>query len=287
MDAFEEQPPAGEHNGADAAPNARPSLARLLDEEGFATRDEVEDAFVEGAHTGERLGEVLLRRAIVDEAQLARLLARQWGLAFVPSERVEDAAPAAIISRDDARAFGAAALHLDEKVYVVVAEPTDARIGEIRRRFGNTVEIAVVVPGALEHAVAKSAPTDPPMPPPAHREPEPEPAPRMLTDTATVGGADENLASPLGDVLAELDRGTTKLLLVRAKLEQLVTRIAEHEEVTARYERELAEARRQREEDQATVGRLRAELEQRNETLSFLRTKLREISSSLDFHQGG
>ena len=67
------------------APMTRPrqALANLLAEAGVASEEQLQQALAEGLTSGQRLGEVVLRRGWIDEAGLARLIARQWGMTFL------------------------------------------------------------------------------------------------------------------------------------------------------------------------------------------------------------
>ena len=56
----------------------RPPLASLLVEKGVASKEQLDDALAEAQETGERVGEVVVRRGWINEAQLADVLARQW-----------------------------------------------------------------------------------------------------------------------------------------------------------------------------------------------------------------
>jgi hypothetical protein len=267
---------------------ARPSLARLLDEEGFASRDEVEQALAEGLETGERLGEVLLRRAVVDEFQLARLLARQCALPYVDEEQLEtDSRALSVLKSDEARALGAVPLRWERGVLqVVVADPSEERLHEVSRRVGGEVRFAVVASSVLERLLAR-----------ANRgagesgsEDEPEgPA-----------GMDQSL-SILAELAGELDEGTARVLAVRGKLERLAAGLVEREQTIARFEAELADARRSNDRDQNTIAQLRIalaearragereqniiaelrrELDRRNELLGSLKTQLSEITDA-------
>jgi hypothetical protein len=262
----------------------RPSLARLLDEEGVASRDQVEDALAEGARTGERLGEVLLRRAVVDEIHLARLLARQWGLPFAEEQHLEPNQQAlALLAHDQARALGAVPVGWEQGVLrVAVAEPTDERLGEVRLRLGGEVHFAVVAGSVLERLLARVE------------------ASRSETHAGETAPAGPSLAV-LAELVDELDQGTAKVLSVRGRLDQLAADIFEREQAVARSESELAEARRARdqaqdtidqlqrelvelrsarEHDEATLTQVRGELARRDELLASLKMQLAEMANA-------
>jgi hypothetical protein len=86
----------------------RPSLAALLAEAGVASEEQLRRAAAEGMASGERLGEVVLRRGWIDEQGLAQVLARQWQLPFLADEaaRLEPLAPR-LLPAELARALAA------------------------------------------------------------------------------------------------------------------------------------------------------------------------------------
>jgi len=99
---------------------ARPSLAALLAEAGVASEEQLRIAVAEGMGSGERLGEVVLRRGWIDEAGLARVLARQWGLAFLDDEAVAvDPAAAALVPLEQGGHLGAFAIGFSEGLPVI------------------------------------------------------------------------------------------------------------------------------------------------------------------------
>ena len=63
--------------------NGRVPLGRLLVEAGLLTDSQVDDALFEAGQTGERLGEIAVRRGMLSEEDLARTLAEQWSLSYV------------------------------------------------------------------------------------------------------------------------------------------------------------------------------------------------------------
>ncbi len=65
----------------------------VLVEAGVASEQDVQLALVEGAGSGQRLGEVLVRRGVVTEEHLGRLLAQQWSLPFFTDDDLGAARP--------------------------------------------------------------------------------------------------------------------------------------------------------------------------------------------------
>ncbi len=102
-------------------------LGTLIFRAGLLPAETIENALEEGVKTGKRLGEILTERGLIQEADLARLLAGQKGLSFVTlREQIVDPAAAGLFSEDQARLFRALPYAFDEGVPVVaIADPTD------------------------------------------------------------------------------------------------------------------------------------------------------------------
>lgn len=230
--------------------SVRPSLARLLDEEGYASRDQVEDALREGSQTGERLGEVLLRRAIVDERQLARLLARQWNLPYLDEHELSvDPEALSLLPADEAQRLATVPVGWQEgRLKLVIAEPSKERLHALNQRLGDETEIAVVSGGTLARLLEQTQ------------------TPPATAGAATgIGGSDQpavtsELLPTLAALVGELDEGTARVLAVRGKLEQLAGQLVEQQQALARHEVELADAQRTLEHDQNRISRLEREL---------------------------
>ena len=58
-------------------------LGTLVHRAGLVPVDRLEAALAEGAETGRRLGEILIARGLLEERQVAELIAGQKGLPFV------------------------------------------------------------------------------------------------------------------------------------------------------------------------------------------------------------
>jgi hypothetical protein len=102
-------------------------LGTLIFRAGLLPAETIENALEEGVKTGKRLGEILTERGLIQEADLARLLAGQKGLSFVTlREQIVDPAAAGLFSEDQARLFRALPYAFEEGVPVVaIADPTD------------------------------------------------------------------------------------------------------------------------------------------------------------------
>jgi len=182
---------------------ARKPLGELLVEAGLIAQPQLDQALREGAETGERVGEVVVRRRWATEDDVARVLADQWGLSYVDRASIWfDADALARLSREDAQRLEALPTRVEDgRVVVAVAEPTEQRLAALEKLIGDTV-LVVVPKSALEAglhsellssrsgaAVAKPsqddvpAPEPPPEPPPREPllpEPSPEPLPAEL-----------------------------------------------------------------------------------------------------------
>ena len=102
-------------------------LGTLIFRAGLLPAETIENALEEGVKTGKRLGEILTERGLIQEADLARLLAGQKGLSFVTlREQIVDPAAAGLFSEDQARLFRALPYAFEDGVPVVaIADPTD------------------------------------------------------------------------------------------------------------------------------------------------------------------
>src|SRR5262245_24766457 len=139
-------------DGGAETPKQREPLADLLAEAGVASREDLRIALAEGLRSGERLGDVALRRGWIDEADLGRLLARQWELDFIEADAAQlDGWAAGVISAASARHMKACPLRIDDGVLsVVVSEPADARFASVRADVGTEPRFAVVTKTRLE-----------------------------------------------------------------------------------------------------------------------------------------
>ena len=134
------------------APVGRPALGTMLTERDFITREQLQEALDEGAETGERLGEVIVRRGWISEDDLARLLAEQWQLGFVDRASIWfDGQALGRITREDARRLEALPTSVqDGRVVVAVAEPTQQRLSALREVMGEDAVVVVVPKSALD-----------------------------------------------------------------------------------------------------------------------------------------
>src|SRR5438132_3739233 len=183
---------------AGAETQTRVPLGQLLIQAGFLTQVQLDDALYEGSRTGERLGEVVVRRGLATEDDVARLLAEQWSLDYVDRSSIWfDANALARLSREDAQRLEALPTRVDGgRVVVAVAEPTEQRLAALRELIGEETVMIVVPKSALDAGLRSDllrsstrgqfsqqdpdveSQDEPELPPAAvYDEPDPEPEP--------------------------------------------------------------------------------------------------------------
>lgn len=133
-------------------------LGQLLLDSGALTDATLEGAREEQRRSGRGLGDVLLRKGLVGESQMAGVLAAHLDLSFVappfkPEEQALRKIEAAV-----ARSRGVLPLTVDGRLLTVaVADPLDAGlIDDLSFRSGCHVEAVVAPPSALAQAVLKN-----------------------------------------------------------------------------------------------------------------------------------
>jgi hypothetical protein len=143
--------PGSEHEKPVVA-ETRPSLSSLVVEAGVATEEQLRLAAAEGMGTGERLGQLVVGRGWITEQELARLLARQWGLAFLDEEVLE----LAVVEREllpaaEARQLACCMVGVTEdQRFVVLADPSAERLRELGELVGAETTFAVVTESSLQ-----------------------------------------------------------------------------------------------------------------------------------------
>jgi hypothetical protein len=143
-----------------SGPNTTPTTARkplgsLLREAGFLTEEQLDRALHEGARSGERLGEVVVRRGWATEDDIAKLLAQQWQLGYVERSSIWfDVDALSRMSREQAQRLEALPTRVqDGRVVVAVAEPTEERLAALREVIGDDTVVVVVPKTALDAGV--------------------------------------------------------------------------------------------------------------------------------------
>jgi hypothetical protein len=288
----------------------RPSLASLLADEGVATMDQLEEALAEGMKSGERLGEVVLRRGWINEAGLAQLIARRWDLTFAArSTLTVDEHARALLSRAEAERLGACPVAFNDGVpLVAVADPSEERFSDVRAALGTQCTFVVTTPSALSQLIAESPaetapapgvetplPEEPPVmaapveletleaEAPFSAEPALEPADYALATPAPkpthlpVAGPAKASSPALDDAspaLEELDRLLQRLVADRARASDQL----------AGYRRQLDELNEEKAQVEADLRALETKLGEEDELLDTMRTRLSGLTQSLPEH---
>jgi len=169
-------------------------IGALLLRSGLLSADRLAEALEEKEQTGERLGEIVVRRGWVTEAQVAKLLADQSDLPFIslattPSEpRVES-----LLSSRVGAYFRAVPVRFvnDDTVLVAVSDPTSVAIDDLRSAIGLDVGLAVATDSEIKAALARldpTLPTENALSPP--EEPDPLAVPHVQAPEATTEPAE-------------------------------------------------------------------------------------------------
>ena len=132
-------------------------LGTILFRQGLVEQQELEGALASGMESGERLGEVLIRRELVSEDDIARGLAAQQGLAFLHLEDLTfDSEVTALLPTDEARSLGAVAVCVEgDAVLVITPDPSARQRDRLEARLGRRVIEAVVSRGVFDGIVER------------------------------------------------------------------------------------------------------------------------------------
>lgn len=157
--------PASEQGPEEHAPEPRTEaemrdvpLGTLIFRAGLLAEEQLEEALQEGMTSGKRLGEILVERGLIAEADLGRLLAGQKGLPFV---ELREAAPVAdalsLLPEEKARLYGTLPIGFEHgRPVVAVADPTnDLVVENLRRALSQEPRLAVAARGDLMAAIER------------------------------------------------------------------------------------------------------------------------------------
>ncbi len=233
-------------------PERRPSLAGLLVGGGFTTYEQITEALEEGLGTGERLGEVIVRRGWATQEDLAALLAEQWTVPYVDGAGLElDASAVSELPLERARELEAIPVFRDNgRLVVAFAEPADERFARVRELLDDPAFVVVtrsVLDGLLDDPVTRIVDTI-------------EPEAPMPAQVPTVTSPQVDLQTPLTD----------RLNAILAETGQLETSLRQ-------TEAELAAVRDQSARDAETIAQLQATLKLRDDLLEALRGTLTDL----------
>ena len=150
-------PRRGRDRGRMTATQTSRVLGHYLLAAGALQDDQLQAAVEEQRRTGERLGEVLVRRGLAPE-HVARALAAQLRLPYAPPPLAADSAALRLVDAATAQRLRVLPLRATERALtVVMAEPLDlSALDDLRFRTGRRIEAVVAVPAAVDAAIAQA-----------------------------------------------------------------------------------------------------------------------------------
>ena len=133
-------------------------LGRLLLDDGVVTAEALRDAGEEQQRSGRDLGDILLRKGVVDETQLARALAAQMDIPFEPPPLRPEPPALARIDAGLARRKGVLPLRVEgRRLTVAMANALDTdTLDDLRFQSGCHVDPVVAPVSEVERAVAEA-----------------------------------------------------------------------------------------------------------------------------------
>jgi type II secretory ATPase GspE/PulE/Tfp pilus assembly ATPase PilB-like protein len=136
-------------------------LGQLLLADGCVSAAQLDAALTEQRTTRERLGEILAR-AGTDPERIARALAQQLKLPFVPAPLSPQREALQLVDRQVATRLRLVPLFVRDKVVnVAMADPLDiSAIDDLQFRTGRRIQPSVSTPQAVQHALAAYDTTD-------------------------------------------------------------------------------------------------------------------------------
>jgi type IV pilus assembly protein PilB len=211
-------------------------LGGLLAENGLLTVSQLERALAEKEETGERLGEIVVRRGWISSRDLAGALALQLGLDFVDLAREKvDPATAELLPEKLARRYNAVPVSFvdDSTVLVAIGDPTDLRTADdLRIALGKNIRFAVADVNDLEQTISRLYRRDVPVTEDIEVEPEPQPAEDILEGSESGAPAIELINSVISRAVED---GASDIhfapqargMLVRARIDGAMRKLAE------------------------------------------------------------
>jgi DNA repair exonuclease SbcCD ATPase subunit len=245
----------------------RPSLATLLAEAGVASEEQLRLATAEGMGSGERLGEVVLRRGWIDEKGLAQALARQWQLPFLSNEaaRLEPQTPR-LLPADLARALAACPVEAAAPL-LAVAEPSEERFASLAAAIEDSeLGFAIVTPGTLARLCDELER--------AERE--------MASVSAHEAPGEATEAELIEPLAAAIDEATRAVAALRGQVAELSERRQREKAELEHYRERLARLEDERTQAGEERKRLEEALGQQRELLATLRKRLAEAQALLE-----
>jgi hypothetical protein len=269
-----------DHTDADVHDSPRKPLGTLLVEAGVIDEGQLAEALHDGTQTGERVGEVVVRRGWATEDDVAKLLAEQWELSYVDRASIWfDANALSRLSREDAQHLEALPIRLEgDRVLVAVAEPTEQRLAELRRLIGDDTVVVVVPKTALDagirsqlltsrgpsveesHAPEEPNVDEPWTPEPAREEPALLEEPAVFEAPPPVEPPPEPRVAAAPPVSVAAPRGGTDLSDLAARARDIADFIAGQAVATREYDRRIDELEAELAKSRAATAEAKTQL---------------------------
>ena len=131
-------------------------------DEGFISDADLTRALEAQQGSSQRLGQVLLSQGAIGEESLARALAAQLNLPFVPAPLAPDRAAVALVRETLARTRAVLPLSTaPRRIRLAMADPLDlATVDDVRFQTGRTIDAVVAAPSAVAAGLAEAYGTD-------------------------------------------------------------------------------------------------------------------------------
>jgi len=179
-------------------------LGEILVDQGLLTPDQLSEALAEKKKTGELLGQVLIRKGAVSEADIARAQAIQFSVPYLPASAYDvNPEVAALFPLDFLQKNQFAPVDIFGKVLVVaVSMPLDSEVlGQIEKSTGRTLQIYVST--STDVAEFQSKITEALARQQARTRTAPAQRPRAAAEPAQPARVEEQAPSPAGNGKAE------------------------------------------------------------------------------------
>ena len=173
-------------NGDGGAPRThwqRPDapLGTLIFREGLLSAEQLEDSLGEAVKTGKRLGQVLVDKGLLQESQVARIIAKQKNLGFVDlAELTIDSDTARLLPHETAWLHHALPIAVEDDMLVVAVEdPTDEEaLDTVRTALGREARFVVATRSEILRVLDELSGLR-----------APQPVPPGLVERTTLGGS--------------------------------------------------------------------------------------------------
>ena len=161
-------------NGDGGAPRThwqRPDapLGTLIFREGLLSAEQLEESLGEAVKTGKRLGQVLVDKGLLQESQVARIIAKQKNLGFVDlAELHVDSDTARLLPHETAWLHHALPIAVEDDVLVVAVEdPTDEEaLATVKTALGREAKFVVATRSEILRVLDELSGLRPPQPVP-------------------------------------------------------------------------------------------------------------------------